>query len=168
MRRFADLLSLGCFTAAAAAMVLMCVVVLAQVIGRLLGILVPSATDIAGYCMATSSFFALAYTFRNGGHVRVSLLLYRLGPALRHKAEVLCLAVAMLLSAFFFVYLVDMTIETYEVGEVSSGIVAIPLVIPQAFLSIGVGSLLLTVIEAFVSVIRGEMPSYANKAEIGH
>lgn len=168
MRRLTDLISLGCFTVGAAAMVLMCGVVLAQVVGRLFGILVPSATDIAGYCMATSSFLALAYTFRNGGHVRVSLLLYRLGPKLRHKAEILCLAIATFLSGFFFAYLVDMTVETYQVGEVSSGIVAIPLVIPQAFLSIGVGALLLAVMEAFASAIRGEMPSYADKAEIGH
>src|SRR5581483_8691855 len=100
----------------------------------LFGILVPSAPEIAGYCMAASAFLALSYTFRNGGHVRVSLLLYQLGPKLRLKAEFVCLTVAMLLSAFFLFYLVDMTLETYKVGEVSSGVIAIPLVIPQTIL----------------------------------
>jgi|SRR5581483_9605871 len=134
MRRISELFSVGCFVFAAIAMVLMCVVVIAQVIGRLFGILVPSAPEIAGYCMAASAFLALSYTFRNGGHVRVSLLLYQLGPKLRLKAEFVCLTVAMLLSAFFLFYLVDMTLETYKVGEVSSGVIAIPLVIPQTIL----------------------------------
>ncbi|MBV6487584.1 MAG: TRAP transporter small permease [Pseudorhodoplanes sp.] len=168
MRRVSELFSLGCFVVAAAAMVLMCVVVLAQVIGRLFGILVPSAPEIAGYCMAASSFMALAYTFRNGGHVRVSLLLYRLGPGLRLRAEILCLTIATLLSGFFLFYLVDMTIETYEVGEVSSGVVAIPLVIPQILLTIGVAALLTSVAEALIGAIRGTMPGYASKDELGH
>ena len=168
MSRFSNYVSIGCFAIAALAMVLMCAVVLAQVIGRLFGILVPSAPEIAGYCMATSSFMALAYTFRNGGHVRVSLLLYQLSPKWRLWAETACLTVASLLSVFFCAYLAQMTVETYEVGEASSGVVAIPLVIPQAFLVFGAAALSLVLIEALIVALRGRLPEYASKAELGH
>jgi TRAP-type C4-dicarboxylate transport system permease small subunit len=168
MRRVLDQFILGCLVLAAVAMVLMATVVLLQIFGRLFGILVPSAPEIAGYCMAASSFLALAYTFKNGGHVRVSLLLYQLAPTTRRWAELICLLLALLLSGFFVFYLVEMTIESFVFGEVSSGVVAIPLWIPQTFLTAGVIALTLAVAEGLYDVALGRRPSYADKEELGH
>ena len=35
----------------------------------------PGSTEYAGYAMAATSFFALAYTLTQGAHIRVSILL---------------------------------------------------------------------------------------------
>ena len=34
--------------------------------------------EYSGYCMASASFFALAYTFVEGGHIRITLFLEKL------------------------------------------------------------------------------------------
>ncbi|MEI8632394.1 TRAP transporter small permease subunit [Vibrio sp. PP-XX7] len=42
-------------------------------VGRWFGVIIPSSDDFAGFLLAASSFLGLAYTFRAGGHIRVSL-----------------------------------------------------------------------------------------------
>ncbi len=48
-------------------------VILAQVVGRLLGFVVPSALELAGFATAGLIFLGLAPTLRAGGHIRVGL-----------------------------------------------------------------------------------------------
>ncbi len=43
--------------------VLIMLIILAQIIGRMAGFIVPSAEDFSGYALAASTFFGLAYTF---------------------------------------------------------------------------------------------------------
>ena len=42
-------------------------IILAQIVGRLFGFIVPSAEDFSGYALAAATFFGLAYTFHEGG-----------------------------------------------------------------------------------------------------
>ena len=79
---------------AATFLVLIAALTLAQVVGRMIGVLVPDAGDLAGYAMAAATFLALAHTFRSGGHIRVNLLLGRLSPGSRRLAELWCLGVS--------------------------------------------------------------------------
>jgi len=58
-------------------------VILAQVVGRFLGFVVPSALELAGFATAGLIFLGLGPTFRAGGHIRVELLLRRLPPKAR-------------------------------------------------------------------------------------
>ena len=51
----------------------------------------PSYADFAGYFLAAASFFALAPTWRAGGHIRVNLLVQSLSEKPRWITEVLCL-----------------------------------------------------------------------------
>src|SRR5918997_2097298 len=84
---------------AAIFMVLIAGLTLAQVVGRLFGVVIPDAGDIAGYSMAGATFLALAHTFRSGGHIRVNLLLGRLSPGSRRLTELWCLGVLALIGA---------------------------------------------------------------------
>src|SRR3546814_5318207 len=68
---------------------------------RLLGVSIPGLTAYAGYCMAASSFLALAYTFGHGGHIRVGLLLNRLRGRARRVGELWCLAAGSFLAGSF-------------------------------------------------------------------
>ena len=56
---------------------LIMVVILAQIVGRLFGFIIPSAEDVSGWALAASTFFGLAYTFHNGGHIRVTLVIQK-------------------------------------------------------------------------------------------
>ena len=80
MRRLLDAVYRGCGAAAAIATLAIAVLVVAQVGGRLAGVLVAGADDLAGYALTASSFLALAHTLRSGGHIRMTLLLRQASP----------------------------------------------------------------------------------------
>ncbi|MDZ7810156.1 MAG: TRAP transporter small permease subunit [Arhodomonas sp.] len=56
--------------AAALCLAAIAVLILAQTVGRVLGFSVPSANELAGFCVAASTFLALAHTLNHGGHIR--------------------------------------------------------------------------------------------------
>jgi hypothetical protein len=87
--RFAtlDFLYKACGVLAAIALAGIAVLILAQIVGRFFGLLVPSANEIAGFLMAASSFLALGYAFRSGSHIRVTMLLSRLPVRARRALE---------------------------------------------------------------------------------
>ena len=84
--------------------VLITLIITAQIVGRILGFIVPSAEDFSGYALAAATFFGLAYTFREGGHIRVTLVIqhWREGP--RYIQELLVLILALLLVSFMTFY----------------------------------------------------------------
>lgn len=145
---------------AALSLVLIAVLTLAQVIGRLLGVIIPDAGDIAGYAMAAAIFLALAQTFRAGGHIRVNLLLTRMPRGLRHALECWCLAFLTVVGGLLAAFAVKMVIESFEIGDVSTGMVPIPLWIPQLSMAIGAILLEIAVLEETVRVVRGGAPTY--------
>ena len=91
MRAFLDSLYRLSGALAAIGMVATLVLVTSGVVTRPLGIYLPGTDDYAGYAMAACGFFALAYTFKHGEHIRVSLLLERAGPRLRAGLELFSL-----------------------------------------------------------------------------
>ena len=60
---------------AAVFMVLILVIIVVQMIARWAGFSFDGSTEFAGYAMAGTSFFALAYALGHGAHIRVSILL---------------------------------------------------------------------------------------------
>jgi len=164
-RRILDRFYTGCFAVSMTALGLMAVAVMLQVGSRLIGVHIPSIPEITGFCMAVSSFLGLAYTFREGGHVRVTMLLINLGDKRRMMFERFVLSVAVLLAVMFAFYLVNMTIVSYEYGEASSGIIPIPLWIPQSLVSCGAICLAIAIVDVWIDVLRGKPPSYINKEE---
>ncbi|WP_374447391.1 TRAP transporter small permease [Stella sp.] len=160
MRRFLDGLywaggALGCVF-----MVGIASTIMAQIVGRLVGFQVPSADDISGYFMGASTFFALAYALRRGGHIRVELMLQQLGPGTRRAFELWCLAAATAMSGYAAWWCCFLTWESYTLGDVSPGIVAIPLWLPQ--LSMSAGLILLTVafLDDLLTVLSGGRASF--------
>ena len=65
--------------AAAAFLVGILLLIVTQMVARWSGAIVPGAAEYAGYCMAASSFLALAYALNRGAHIRVGILFNLLG-----------------------------------------------------------------------------------------
>ncbi|KXF81839.1 TRAP transporter small permease [Enterovibrio coralii] len=140
--------------------VLIMLIILAQIIGRFFGFIVPSAEDFSGYALAASTFFGLAYTFREGGHIRVNLAIQRLPEQLQQPIETVVLAVAFLLLCFASYYCAYMVWESYDFEEVTHGYIPIPLWIPQVPLAVGMIAFTLAVLDSLVENIRGITPHY--------
>ena len=136
-----------------------------QIVGRAFGYLVSTGTEFAGFCMAASIFLALAWTLRSGGHIRVNLVVQRLPAAARRVVELWCLLVAVLATGLFTYSAFDMTWDSYVFGDLSVGLVPVPLWIPQLSMAVGVLLLELALIEQLVLVVLGREPTYRSFEE---
>mgnify|MGYP003694241407 CR=1 FL=1 len=74
MRRGLDFLYLGQRRAGRALLAGIFLVMLAQALGREVGVLVRGADDLSAWLTAAAAFFALGHTFRHGELVRMGLV----------------------------------------------------------------------------------------------
>ena len=136
LRKSLDALYRGCGALAACFLVLLLAVIVVQVAARWTGQVFTGATSYAGYCMAASAFFALAYALNHGAHIRVNLLLSRLGR-FRRWGELWCFGTGSAIATYFAFYAVKTTWWSWKLNDVSQGQDAWPLWIPQVPMSIG-------------------------------
>jgi len=113
------------------------VMVLLTVISRLFGFSAPGTDSYAGYAMAGAGFMALASTLKKGEHIRVTLLLGALKGSALKTMEVIALVIATLLSGFLAFYASRLVWQSWEIDDISVGIDATPLWIPQIFMALG-------------------------------
>ncbi len=114
-----------------------------------------SADEFAGYAMLASAFLALASTFGRGEHIRVTLFLQRLQGAPRRLAEIWCLAFGTLLTGYLAWFSVKLCWQSYEINDLSTGLIAIPLWMPQVGMAVGAVVLCIAVLEQLVVVMTG-------------
>lgn len=165
MRRLLDALyALGAGLAALSLLAIF-LVMMAQVVMREMRMQLPAADDISAYLCVSTTFFALAATFRRGELIRVGMGIERLGPGARRVAE----AVVLVLGACVMAYVTRWTFEdmlfSWEIEEVAQGTVAIPLWIPKLAMPLGAGLLLVAMLDELVAVLRGAKPGYVAAAE---
>lgn len=164
MRRLLDAIYFLAAVLAGIAIVAICLLVsaqvgfniLARVGGASLSYTIPSYADFSGYFLATASFMALAYTLRSGGHIRVGLVVQRLPERWRWITELLTLAFASLFSAFATYYALRLLGDSWRFGDKSTGIVAIPIWLPQCFMVAGLGLLTIAFIDTLVESLRAK------------
>ena len=150
MRAFLDRLYLACGAIAATFLALIGLLILTSIISRWMGVYVPGLNAFSGYAMAASSFFALAWTFQTGGHIRVNIALGALKGRARWAAELWCLGVAGAAAAYIAWYVAKMTLVSLDFGDVSESADKTPLWIPQTALAIGSAVFALAVWDRFV------------------
>jgi TRAP-type C4-dicarboxylate transport system permease small subunit len=155
MRRLLARLYLTCGVLAAAFLVGVCLCSLYSIGGSLFGYVARSADDFGGFCMAAASFLALAYTFGSGEHIRVTLVLEKLGGPRRRALEIWCLLAGSFLSGYFAWYSIKMTYLSWKLGDVSQGLIPVSLWIPQTAMALGTSVLFIAMIEKLVDVARG-------------
>lgn len=156
MRRFLNWLYDGAAWLAALAMVGVLVMVLASIIGRLMGFHVRGTDAYAGYSMAAAGFLALAHTLKKNEHIRVTLLLGRLKGKAKHRLEIWALTAAVLLSALFAFYSVRLAFVSRAINDISTGNDATPLWLPQIAMALGTVILLIAFIDDWVLELQGK------------
>ena len=122
---------------AAGFLVLVAIFILTGIISRIFGFYIRGLAEYSGYCMAASSFFALAYTFYDKAHIRITLFLEKLEDKKRKFTELWCLSVANFFSGFMAFYFIKMTIVSIRFEERSEGADEIFIWIPQTSLALG-------------------------------
>jgi len=133
--------------------VLITLIITAQIVARLFGFIVPSAEDFSGYALA-------AATFREGGHIRVTLVIQNWRKGSRYYQELLVLLLALTLVSFMSFYAVHMVWESYIFEEVSSGYVSVPIWLPQVPVALGILMLNIAIVDDVIALLRRQSPSY--------
>lgn len=168
MRKFLDWLYTGSGVLAALFMVLIAGVILAKIAGRFFGFLVPSASEIAGFSVAASAFLALAPTLQHGAHIRVTLVLDQLPKRVHRWVEAWCLAAAFALSVYYARWIINLVVNSIRFGDVSPGLLAIPLWIPQTAMAIGVVILAIALLDNLIVVLFTDRePAYRAGEQAG-
>ena len=125
---------------AALFLILVATFILIGIASRIFGFYIRGLAEYSGYCMAASSFFALAYTFEEGGHIRITLFLEKISGVKKKLLEIWCLIIASFYSGYVAFYFIKMLKISYEFQERSEGADEILIWIPQT--SVAIGSLI--------------------------
>ena len=139
---------------AATFLILVAVFIFIGVLSRIFGFYIRGFAEYSGYCMASASFFALSYTFVEGGHIRITLFLEKLSSKKRWLLETWCLSVASFFSGYLAFYFIKMLIISYKFQERSEGADEVLIWIPQTSVAIGSTIFFISVFHQFVSVIK--------------
>ena len=128
---------------AATFLVFVAVFILIGIASRIFGFYIRGLAEYSGYCMASASFFALAYTFVEGGHIRITLFLEKLSGLKKRLVEIWCLSIASFFAGYLAFYFIKMLIISYKFQERSEGADEILIWIPQT--SVAIGSIIFSI-----------------------
>ena len=138
MRLFLDRLFAAAGYIAGLFMIGTLLAILSSIFGRIIPALeIHGADAYAGYCMAASAFLAMAPTLRRGEHIRVTLLLNRLAPAARKVLDIVCHVIALAVSCALAWYSIHLVQQSLAFNDISTGLDATPLWIPQLGMAAG-------------------------------
>jgi len=139
---------------AAIFLILVAVFILIGISSRIFGFYIRGLAEYSGYCMAAASFFALAYTFVEGGHIRITLFLEKLSGTKKRITEIWCLSMASFFSGFLSFYFIKMLIISYKFQERSEGADEILIWIPQTSVAIGSTIFFISVFHQLILMIK--------------
>lgn len=156
----------ACGYLAAAFMIGIAVAIVLQIVSRMRGVTL-DATEAAGLCLAASTFFGLAHTFRRGAHVRISLIIDRFPPRFRHGVEIVNCLLGSVVVSFLAWHVAQLALQSYEYNDISPGLLAMPFWIPQTGVAIGVIAFAIALIDELFWLLTGGRPRYEAPDEIG-
>lgn len=139
-------------------LVSLCLLVTFSIGARMFGYYAGGSTEYAGYSMAASTFLALAYTFRSGGHIRVGILLDRCGVKSRQWMEILCMIIMASAVVFLAWHMIHHVIDSYTYGDRSEGPDALPLWIPQLPMAAGACLFAVSTVHSLIIALSGRPP----------
>ena len=139
---------------AAIFLIFVAVFILIGISSRIFGFYIRGLAEYSGYCMAAASFFALAYTFVEGGHIRITLFLEKLSGLKKKFIEIWCLSIGSFFSGYLAFYFIKMLVISYKFQERSEGADEILIWIPQTSVAIGSIIFSISVFHHLILVIR--------------
>ena len=137
-------------------LILVAVFILIGISSRIFGFYIRGLAEYSGYCMASASFFALAFTFIEGGHIRITLFLEKFSGIKKWLVEIWCLGIASFFSGYLAFYFIKMLVISYKFQERSEGADEILIWIPQSAVALGSIIFFICVFHHLINSILGK------------
>ena len=166
LRVFLDRLYLISGYISAVFLVGIAVSIVIQIVARMRGVTF-DATEVAGLCLAASTFFGLAHTFRSGAHVRIRLIVDRLPWSSRRPVEIFNCLLSAVAVCYLAWHVILFAFQSYEYQDVSPGLLAIPFWIPQAGVAAGITLFAIAIIDELVWIAWGGHPRTDSAEDAG-
>ena len=149
-----------------ASLVIMTLLILAQIVARFVGAVIPSSEDFAGWLLSTTIFFGLASTFQAG---RVTMLVTRLSDNKRRYLEFFNLVVGLLISGYLAFYTLYTVYDSWDFEEVTDTYLVVPLWMVQSPMALGSLFLFIAMLDSFRLMLTGHTPQYVlNEDELSN
>jgi len=110
---------------AASFMTLILFLIVGQMTARWSGLVFPGGTEFAGYSMACTSFFALAYALNHGAHIRVSVFL-NMNDFLRYWLDAFAMLISAITATYFARYAVKTNFFSEMLNDRTQGLDKVP------------------------------------------
>ncbi len=165
MRKIRQIFYLSSVVLSGACLVSMTLLILAQIVARFLGEVIPSSEDFAAWLLSATIFFGLAYTFNCGGHIRVTMLLSRMSTHNRRWLETFNLGVGILISGYLAYYTIFTVYDSYSYEEVTDTYLVVPLWMVQTPMAIGSFFLFLAILDNSFDQLRGKTPGFISSED---
>jgi TRAP-type C4-dicarboxylate transport system permease small subunit len=108
--------------------------------------------EYGGYALAVGGMWALAYTLRTGGHVRIDVLMPYLPRTIRSVLDYGALAMMLLFAAMVALYCWRLALDSFVGDARAMSFLRTPVCVPQALMALGFTML---AVEAAVILLIG-------------
>lgn len=133
--------------------------ILSQVVGRQIGVQIKGADDLTAWSVVAAGFLPLAYTFRNGGHIRVTLIIEKAGR-FKQPMEIAVMVVGLFFTGYLTYSSIDMVWDSIRFDDLTQGLINIPLWIPQISIPIGAAVFAIALLDDLLCLLFRATPSY--------
>lgn len=168
MRKFLDWLYLAGGALGAVFIALIAMLMIAQSILREFHVNTGAVNDVVAWFCAAAAFFAMAHAFKHGDFVRVTLVLEKANPAVRRAMEISSLFIGSVSVAYLTFWACRFTYESWEFNDISQGLLPMPMWVPQLSFALGSILLLIAVLDEFIIVLRGGVPTFVREVAERH
>ena len=110
------------------------------------------AEEMGGYLLVSICFMGLAYTWKERGHVRVSLLINRLPAKVSHLLRIFTLTLATVFTVLLIKGCYELLLDSLLFESRSGSWMRTPLVYPQTILLIGAIMLFLQLVAELIKI----------------
>jgi TRAP-type C4-dicarboxylate transport system permease small subunit len=115
------------------------------------------ADEYSGYLYLAMVFLALGYTFREKGHIRITLLHSRLSPEGQRRLDLFAGFLLLGILAFLLYYSVRMVLDAYRFEMVSETVSETPIWITQLPIPVGTALFLLADLAFLIRRFRRDL-----------
>ncbi len=139
---------------------------MAEILSRaLFNYSIPIAFEYSSYMLAFIMFGGSAWALREGGHIRVTLIMGPFGPRSRRVLDIGATAIGLAVSIYLTYAVIAFTVGTYVLGTNSFFPSETPLAIPQTGLAFSVTLLTLALLARLIRLFIGEPTEAGNHDE---
>ena len=122
---------------AALCLAVIIITIIADVAGRLFGILIPYTIEMSGYMLVPITYLPAAYGLRHGLHVNVEFALKWFSPPVQRKLQMVTDLITFIIIMLILLECWGLVLKSYSRGLVSNTMLRAPLYLPQSAIIIG-------------------------------